>query len=213
METGSALKPARKILAMGILLGALIAPTVYAETEIPGMTLDNLLTAYQGESNANARYLAFANKADEEGYYRAASLFRAAAEAEKIHASNHAAVIRQLGGTPDVKIETPVVKTTRENLEKAREGEIYERDQMYPAFMEQARKEGKLTALKAFNFAKAAEAEHARLYDAALKDLEAWKAPAQPFYVCPVCGYTEETLPEKKCPICFTPKEKFIPVS
>ena len=82
-------------------------------------TLDNLQTGFNGESNAHSRYLAFAEKADQEGYGEVASLFRAAAKAEEVHAANHAAVIKKMGGTAQAKIETPVVKSTKENLEAA----------------------------------------------------------------------------------------------
>src|SRR5512140_22677 len=95
-------------------------------------TLGNLQTAFNGESNARARYLAFAVQADQEGHGPVASLFRAAARAEQIHAANHAAVIKKLGAEPVANIETPVVKSTRENLAAAIEGEVYERDVMYP---------------------------------------------------------------------------------
>ncbi|MHB8303849.1 MAG: rubrerythrin family protein [Acidobacteriaceae bacterium] len=94
--------------------------------------------AFNGESNAHVRYLAFAKQADGEGYGEAASLFRAAARAEEVHASNHAAVIKEMGATPKATIESPEVKSTRENLEAAIKGETYERDIMYPAFLKQA---------------------------------------------------------------------------
>src|ERR1035441_9669706 len=87
-------------------------------------TLDNLQTAFNGESNANARYLTFAKKADEEGYGEAASLFRAAAKAEEIHASNHAAVIRQMEATPVAHIEETIAKSTRENLQVDRKSVV-----------------------------------------------------------------------------------------
>src|SRR5664279_5699849 len=95
-------------------------------------TLDNLQAAFNGESNANARYLAFAKKADEEGYGKVASLFRAAARAEQVHFERHAKVIRQMGGTPLAKIETPVVQSTAQNLKAAVDGETYETTVMYP---------------------------------------------------------------------------------
>src|ERR1019366_4174424 len=98
-------------------------------------TLDNLQAGFNGESNAHARYLAFAEKADQEGYGEVASLFRAAAKAEKVHSANHAVVIKEMGGTAQAKIETPVVKSTKENLEAAIKGESYERDTMYPEFL------------------------------------------------------------------------------
>jgi rubrerythrin len=175
-------------------------------------TLANLQAAYHGESNAHAKYLAFAAKADQEGYGRVASLFRAAARAEDIHANNHAAVIRKLGAAPECKIDPTVVKSTAENLKVAIEGEIYERDVMYPAFIKVAQEEKNSAALRTFRFALEAETEHARLYTAALNSL-AQRKPAAKFYVCEVCGYTVEKLEFERCPVCHHPKEKFEVIS
>jgi rubrerythrin len=173
-------------------------------------TLENLQTAFNGESNANAKYLAFAKQADNEGYGEVASLFRAAARAEKIHATNHAAVIEELGSRPQANIEQPAVKSTRENLEAAIKGETYERDSMYPDFIKQARTDRNARAVRTLNLAKAAEAEHAKLYAAALASLDRTKgSKAAAFYVCPVCGYTVKEADFPKCPSCFTPKEDF----
>jgi rubrerythrin len=176
-------------------------------------TLDNLQTAFNGESNARARYLAFAQKAEAEGYGKVASLFRAAARAEDIHANNHAEVIRKLGAPPAADVKTPEVKSTAENLEAAIKGESYERDTMYPEFLKQAREDGNRDAVRTFNLAKEAEAEHAKLYTEASGNLAAWKTNAQTFYVCPSCGYTTPTLNFDKCPVDFTPRDKFIAVS
>lgn len=173
-------------------------------------TLANLQTAFNGESNAHARYLAFSKKADAEGYGEVASLFRAAARAEEIHANNHAAVIKKLGGKPEAKIETPAVKTTKENLEAAIKGETYERDSMYPEFLKQARQIRNTDAIQTFNYAKTAEAEHAKLYTAALNNLEKSKGTkAKNYYVCGVCGYTVEKITFTKCPSSFTPVDKY----
>lgn len=179
----------------------------------PSKTLDNLQTAFNGESNAKARYLAFAEKAESEGYGKAASLFRAAAKAEEIHANNHAEVIRKLGASPLADVKTPEVKSTADNLQAAIKGESYERDTMYPDFLKQARDDGNKDAVRTFNLAKEAEAEHAKLYTEASSNLAAWKTAAQPFYVCPNCGYTTGTLDFAKCPIDFTSKEKFLAVN
>lgn len=177
-------------------------------------TLTNLQTAFNGESNAHARYLAFAKEADTEGYGEVASLFRAAAKAEEIHANNHAAVIKKLGGKPEAKIDTADVKTTKENLEAAIKGESYERDTMYPQFLKQAREVRNTDAIQTFNYAKTAEAEHAKLYTAALKNLDKSKGTkAKNYYVCGVCGYTVEKIDFAKCPSCFSPKEKYETVS
>ena len=172
-------------------------------------TLDNLQAAYNGESNANAKYLAFAKKADEEGYAKVASLFRAAARAEAIHISNHAQVIKDLGSTPTANIKTVEVKTTAENLKAAIEGESYERDTMYPEFAAEARQSGNKAAVRTFNLAKLAEAEHAKLYTEALGNLDQWRSGPGTFYVCSTCGYTTGNGSIERCPVDFTSREKF----
>jgi len=198
-------KFAYSLLAMTLALVTL--PSKAAATT---KTLDNLQAGYNGESNARARYLAFAEKANQEGYGEVASLFRAAAKAEEVHASNHAVVIKKLGGMPTAKIETPVVKSTNENLEAAIKGESYERDTMYPEFLKEARAEGNRDAVQTFNFAKTAEAEHAKLYSEALNNLPKLKGTkAKDYYVCTVCGYTTPQMDFSKCPSCFTHKDKY----
>ena len=193
-----------------VLFAALVMAAVPFRAHAATTTLDNMQSAFNGESNAHNRYLAFAKQADNESYGEVASLFRAAARAEEIHASNHAVVITKLGAVPKATIETPDVKTTRENLQAAIKGEIYERDIMYPTFLKQARAEGKVDAIRSLNLAKTAEAEHAKLYTQALNNLDNLKGSgSKTFYVCPVCGYTTRDINFEKCPSCFTPKEKF----
>lgn len=174
-----------------------------------GTTLENLQAAYQGESNASARYKAFASKADAEGYLAVGKLFRAASRAEAIHVQSHAKVIQALGATPKADIAAPEVKSTRENLQAAIAGESYERDTMYPEFVAQARKDGNADALRTLNLARNAEVEHAKLYQAALDGLASQKSAGGPIYVCSVCGYTTRKVPGEKCPSSFSPKEKF----
>ncbi|HQU86687.1 MAG TPA: ferritin family protein [Pyrinomonadaceae bacterium] len=183
---------------------------------VPGnntKTLENLQTAFNGETNANAKYLEFAKKADSEGFTKVASLFRAAARAEEIHAGNHAAVIKKLGGNPKSEVKLPEIKTTKENLEDSVKGETYERDTMYAEFLMEARNSGNKEAMKTFNFAKTAEGEHAKLYAEALANLESWKGGKTTFYVCPVCGFTTTNGNLEKCPVDFTAKEKFESIS
>jgi len=180
---------------------------------VPKRTLDNLQAAYNGESNAHARYVAFAAKADEEGYARVASLFRAAARAEEIHAANHAVVIEKLGGKPSMTLDEVAVKSTRDNLAAAIAGETYERDTMYPSFIKQARSDRSKDAIQTLNYAQQAETEHARLYTEALDLLDVTRGDgAQVYYVCQVCGYTTTKLDFDKCPACFNPKEKYVRV-
>jgi rubrerythrin len=190
-----------------------IAPFAAAASEkSSASTMSNLQAAFNGETNARARYLAFAVKADKDGYAGVASLFRAAARAEEIHAGNHAVVIKKFGGVPAARLETLAVKSTPENLKAAVKGETYERDEMYPAFIKQAQSEANTDAVRTFKFALAAEAEHAKLYTAALNDLETMKT-SRVFYVCPVCGFTGSTPEFERCPTCATPKERFEQVS
>ena len=192
------------------IVSAVLPLVLLAGTPAAATTLENMQAAYSGESNAHARYLAFAKQAASEGYGEIASLFRAAARAEKIHATNHAAVIQELGAVPQALVEGPVVKSTRENLEAAIKGESYERDTMYPDFLKQARADRNTRAVRSLNLAKTAEAEHAKLYSAALASLERLKGTRETaYYVCPVCGFTVREPDFVKCPSCFTPKEGF----
>ena len=177
------------------------------------VTLQNLETAFNGESNANARYLAFAEKADQEGYFQIASLFRAAAKAEGIHANNHEVEIKRLGGTAQAKIEKPDLRSTKENLEAAIEGETYERDVMYPDFYAQARTAGDAGAVQTFNYARGAETEHAALFTNALGNMATMRVKGATYYVCTVCGYTTTNMDFAKCHTCFSPKDKYVAVS
>ncbi len=179
------------------------------ENKVEATTLENLVKAYEGESNAHAKYVEYAKKADQEGYGQVASLFRAAARAEEIHAKNHADVIKQMKGTPKAEIAKPEVKSTKENLEAALKGESYERDTMYPEFMKKAKADKAMDAFATFNQAMAAEAEHAKFYKDALDHLDKWKDGKKDFFVCAVCGYTTAKLDFEKCPSCFAPKDKY----
>lgn len=203
------------LLFGGLLLAAglsCISPAYAAEK--PGTTLENLMAAFNGESNAHARYLAFARKADEEGYAPVASLFRAAAKAEEIHAATHGEVIKKMGGVPKADIAAPDVKSTRENLSAAIQGESYERDVMYPEFLKVARQDKNKDALRSFGYAKTAEAEHARIYTEALNNLGAWKGTQKKdFHVCTVCGYTVTEITFDRCPSCYNPVDKYIVVN
>lgn len=196
-------------LAGCALLFALLL-TVSPRLHAAATTLENLQAAFNGESNARHRYLAFAAKADSEHFGQVASLFRAAARAEEVHAANHAQVIKQLGGTPKATIENPEVKTTAENLQAAIKGETYERDSMYPEFLKKARADGNRAAIRTLNLARLAEAEHAKLYTQVLQGLQGLKQSGnKSFYVCPVCGFTTTDPSFTRCPSCFTAKERF----
>ncbi len=154
-----------------------------------------LKEAFAGESQANRKYLAFAAKAEEEGFPQVARLFRAAAEAETVHAHNH---LRALKG----------IRTTKENLEEAIAGETHEFKKMYPEMIEEARREGHQEAEKSFHYAIEAEKVHASLFQNLLNNLGKTQEDF-PYFICPVCGHTVERQAPDICPVCGTKGEKF----
>ncbi len=157
-------------------------------------TEKNLQDAFSGESQANRKYLAFAKKAEQEGYKQIAKLFRAAAEAETVHAHNH---LRELGG----------IKSTKENLLEAINGESYEFQKMYPQMIGDAKAEDKKGAERSFSYANEVEKVHADLYKKALENLG--NNPDIDYYVCQVCGYTAEGEAPDQCPVCKSKKQAF----
>jgi len=199
--------------AVALLCAGLAGMLNAAENAAGKSTLENLQAAFAGESNAKAKYEAFAAKADEESYHSVAALFRAAALSEGIHAKKHAAVITKLGSEPKAAVGKPEVKSTKENLQAALAGESYEQETMYPGFIKQAQGEKNSAAVRTFRGAMQAEIEHAKLYKQALDELDAWKAAGKAFMVCNVCGYTAALNPAlKKCPVCSAPQTKFATV-
>jgi len=162
-----------------------------------GKTIDNLKDAFAGESQANRKYLFFADKAAEEGYEQVARLFRAAADAETVHARSHLGVMKGVGATAD-------------NLKEAISGEGYEFEEMYPAFIEQAKAESNNDAEASFKRANAVEKIHHRLYSEALKAIEAGgEIKNEPYFVCQVCGNTVAGEAPMVCPICGAPIAEF----
>jgi rubrerythrin len=158
---------------------------------------DNLKAAFAGESQANRKYLAFAKKAEKEGFPEVAHLFRAAAEAETVHAHNH---LRTMGG----------IKSTSENLKEAIGGEFYEFKDMYPEFIEDAKSENNIEAERTFNYANEVEKIHHKLYKKALEALENGKdLEKTDIHICPVCGYTHEGKLPERCPVCGAAKKVF----
>jgi len=174
-------------------------------------TLENLQTAYNGESNARARYEAFAAKADAEGYAGVAGLFRAAALSESIHAAKLAKAIEALGGVPKAELKAPEVKTTKENLLAAKKGEDYESAKMYPGFLKKAIADKNQRAMYGFKGALASEKMHSQMFAKALANLNDWKAKKK-FIVCRTCGYATMDLTLKVCPVCSQPREQFTEV-
>jgi rubrerythrin len=161
-------------------------------------TLENLKEAFAGESLANRKYLAFAKRADDEGFGQVAKLFRAAAEAETVHAHAHLRAMEGIG-------------STEENLREAVGGETHEFENMYPGMIAEAKDEGFKKAQRSFDFANQVEQIHARLYQKALDTLGQDVEPVD-YYVCPVCGNTVEGAPTDPCPICGTPANRFFKV-
>jgi len=208
-----------RALRLPIFTGTFLAATFAlllgagpSDAAAPAKLLDDLMAAYNGESNAQAKYVAFAKKADQEGYAGVASLFRAAARGEEIHARTHAELIRKLGGTPAASVQPAPVKTTAENLKAAVEAESYERDKMYPGFIADAMAAASKDAIKDFKAAVAVEAEHAKLLAQAAPSLASWKT-ARKFFVCQTCGLPVLVIDFNKCPICFSEASDFIEVS
>jgi rubrerythrin len=152
--------------------------------------------AFAGESQANRKYLAFAAKAEKDGFPQVARLFRAAAEAETVHAHNH---LRTMNG----------IKSTRENLEEAIAGEIHEFKSMYPEMIAAAESEGNKAAVRTFSFANEVEKIHAELYQKALDHLDKPFEEAFDYFICPVCGYTAEKIAPDVCPVCGAKGELF----
>ncbi len=157
-------------------------------------SIKDLKEAFAGESQANRRYLAFAEKADRDGYPQVARLFRAAAEAETVHALNHLRALK-------------AIQATAENLKEALAGEVAEFQQMYPRMIADSQAEGHKDAERTFTFANEVEKVHAALFKKALETME--KKELVDIFVCSVCGYTVEGEAPDNCPICKAVKKLF----
>jgi len=162
-------------------------------------TQENLKEAFAGESMANRKYLAFAQQAEKDGFKNVATLFRATAEAETIHAIAH---FHAMDG----------VKSTLENLQYAISGETYEHNEMYPPMYEQAEKDGH-KAKRMFKWAMEVERIHAELYKAAMEAVKAGKDIECEVWLCPTCGHLEFKNPPEKCPVCNLPGTKYQKIS
>ncbi len=160
-------------------------------------TKENLGVAFAGESQANMKYRAFADKAEKDGFPNVARLLRTTAEAERTHAEGHLKALDKIG-------------STAENLKAAIEGETYEFKEMYPPMLEQAEEEGH-KAKRMFAYAVEAEEVHAKLYTLALEAVERGEDLAETnFYLCPICGYIEFGEPPETCPICGAKAKAFV---
>ncbi len=160
-------------------------------------TAENLQQAFAGESQANRKYLAFAAKAQAEGFGQVARVFRAAAHAETVHAHAHLRAMKGVGGTT-------------ENLRAAIAGEAYEFQSMYPAFLREAQAEGDPAAIASFRNALAVEEVHHALYTQALSAVQGGKdLPEAAIFVCPVCGHTVSGAAPDRCPVCGAAKNRY----
>ena len=163
-------------------------------------TKGNLKTAFAGESQANQKYLAYAEKAEREGYPVVARLFRGVAAAEAIHARNH---LKAMDG----------VKTTLENLTEAQGGEDYEITTMYPPMIAAAEADGDKKAARSMHFALEVEKVHYELYGMAIaavtdgRDITATTA-----HVCPICGHTVIGDAPDNCPVCGCAGDRYTTV-
>jgi len=176
--------------------------------------LQNLMKMYNSESNANAKYLVFAKKAQKEGYLPIASLFKATARAEQVHFEQNAQKIKKLGGVPKAVINLPEIKSTVENLKFSVKGETREQKEAIDELNTLTSK--KNADPKLIGFAKGKLAvinNHLSLYKNALEKISKLKTNNQvEYFVCPVCGYVSDNLPKTECPVCKTPSSKFIAV-
>jgi rubrerythrin len=178
------------------------------------ITIQNLLTAYTGETTACAKYAAFAWKAKKEGYNSIALLFSAVSNSEHIHARQHKGVLLASGVTiPDVKPRFNM-KSTLENLKDAISGESREVAETYPEFMAVASNERNQKALESFNHAYKAEIKHKSFFEEAITALLSNNLKQLPsiYSVCQVCGNTYNTRPPERCAICSSPTGKFLEV-
>jgi len=163
-------------------------------------TIENLKDVFACEAQANRRYLAFAEKAENEGLMQAAKLFRAAAEAETIHALNHLRIMGE-------------IKSTVENLDAAVSGETFEFKEMYPKYLSIAKQEENDQAAWSFDVANKVEQVHAGLFSKAVEALRNNKELRKiDYYICSVCGNTVECMAPEKCPICGASKTKFFKI-
>lgn len=176
------------------------------------MTAGNLRSAFGGESMAHMRYKAWSDKAAAEGFPNVARLFQAVSASEQAHATGHFSVLSKDGGAWTVTSMAGFGQAgTAENLKGAIEGEMFEINEMYPAFIQIAQQQGEKQAERSFNFALAAEKIHAALYAKAKAAVEAGKdVELGALYVCPFCGHTVQGEVPDRCPVCGGPKAKFM---
>jgi len=202
----------------GFAIITLIASVIFGSTlfagnqNLPENTVQNIKDAIVGETTASAKYAAFGKQAEKEGYSKIALLFKAASKAESIHANNHRSVLSQLGVKMDDFTPEYDVKSTKENLQAAVDGESYEVATMYPDFIKAAQAENVNLAMISFNYAYQTEKKHKAMYQNALAQLNAGNTDSLSdlYMVCTTCGNTYDGEAPARCGISMTPKERFL---
>ena len=182
--------------------------------EAKAKTIEHLQDAFKGETTASAKYAAYAQKAEQEGYHNIAILFKAASTAENVHANNHKSVLIEYGAAvPEITPEYNV-KSTKENLQDAIKGESYEVATMYPEFLQDANLSKSQLAQISFNYAFEVEKKHKVMYQNALAALTGDQVNELPqvYYVCPTCGNTYDQTPPERCGISMTSSERFVTI-
>ncbi|MEB3430051.1 rubrerythrin family protein [Citroniella saccharovorans] len=178
------------------------------------MTAANLRSAYGGESQARTRYNIWGDVAEKDGFKNVAKLFRATSDAEKIHATLHFKALKDVKGDYQVTAGAGFgIGTTSENLQGAIDGELFEANEMYPAFIHVAEMQNEDTAVRAMKFAIEAEKVHAKMFEIAKEYVdkkEDVKLKDGNVYLCPICGFVSLDGEEDKCPICGATRDKFI---
>ena len=199
-------------IKMSLILVSIFALNLFAAK--PTKTIENLKSAIIGETTASAKYFAYSEKAKAEGFTKIALLFQATSKSEAIHANNHKAVLAELGEKMDEFTPEYSVKTTKENLKDAIEGETYEVNTMYPEFLKTGKDENVNLALISFNYAYQTEKKHAELYKNALSQIEKGSdvSMADKYFVCSTCGNTYAKEAPARCGISMTSKDKFITI-
>jgi rubrerythrin len=188
--------------------------TMYAKptSTNTNLSINNLQEAYSAEINGSAAYSAYASKADDEGFKKTASLFRALAKAEAIHAQNHKNILIGLGLEPNVQKVEPVVKSTKENLQAALGDEIYDNMTRYPAYKKQAGVDKIKRTSHDFEITGESEGVHTKLLKNMIAEPQTWNSTVETYYVCPTCGNVTKDRPIV-CPICFEEGKNFLPVN
>jgi rubrerythrin len=209
------LRTGQAVLAAAFALSAGTSPiSAHEYTPVSTWTVNNCQTAYVAERNAAARYHAYAQKADQEGYSGIASLFRTAAAVEEVHARNQEVLIRKLGGTPAPESKVPQVQTTRENLRFSAEWAQREERNMYAVLLEQARRQSYQQIIRVDGDAQKSAGDLAEMFSAELQSLDEHKDDSpRSYYVCQVDGHVLMHLHSEVCKTCFHPRKKFRVVS